>query len=117
MNEYDQRYARFAAETSGWGEDFMRSLRTLYGQAVALLMHGIDSLRRTQIRLIVRLALPHEVDADKLKDLTATNMHKLCLELYSGGALQAVRNSQLYRALRTRMEEDYLAIHGRPLPP
>lgn len=68
MNEYDQRYARFAAETSGLGADFMRSLRTLYGQAVALLMHGIDSLRRTQVRLVVRLAPPDVADAVALKD-------------------------------------------------
>lgn len=67
MNEYDQRYARFAAETSGWGADFMRSLRTLYGQAVALILHGIDSLRRTQVRLVVRLAPPDVADATALQ--------------------------------------------------
>lgn len=68
MTDYDERYRRLAIESEGWGRDFMRAVRTLYGQAVALLMHGIDSLRRTQVRLVVRLAPPDVADAVALKD-------------------------------------------------
>lgn len=67
MTNYDERYRRLAIESEGWGRDFMAALRTLYGQAVALIMHGIDSLRRTQVRLVVRLAPPDVADAVALQ--------------------------------------------------
>jgi len=68
MIEDDQRYAAFATETQGWGRDFVRSVRTLYGQAVALVLSALNSLRRTQIRLVVRLAPLDVADARQLAE-------------------------------------------------
>ena len=48
---------------------------------------------------------------------TKTNMHKLALELFAGNAIQSVRNTDLYKALRARMELIYLELTGQQLPP
>jgi len=52
-----------------------------------------------------------------LADFTTTNLHKLSLEIFAGPALNNIRNTQVYRDLRARMEQIYLAVYGDPLQP
>lgn len=67
MNDDYRIYGQLSRETQALGHDIRRTIRAWYGQAVALIMHAIDSLRRTQVRLVVRLAPPDVADAVALQ--------------------------------------------------
>lgn len=67
MNDDYRIYGQLSRETQALGHDIRRTVRTWYGQAVALIMHAVDSLRRTQVRLVVRLAPPDVADAVALQ--------------------------------------------------
>ena len=52
------------------------------------------------------------INADHLRTTTL----KLCLELFAGANLASIRNSELYRKLRLRLEQTYFALTGQILP-
>jgi len=105
-------YRRFAAQQiePGWGTELRIWLRRVYGRAYHYLLQAIGAVQRLQVRLIVRLALPEAIDADKLKA-------RLFVEPPSDPAEKALRDAltsllAMYANKRSLIGEDWGRLLG-----